>query len=152
MRTVLIRRKLVAMSVNLSKLQYDVTGPSFSQLPGKGSGLLDFLRVTHQLSRAKPKIDLIRACEFLKSQDEGALSAYIEALIRGLPSLLGRSVKFRDPGCDELSFDEAWLIRTFQSYISGDEASTKFLLSSRLNKRTQCHFRYLIEKISIAMR
>ena len=152
MRTVLIRRKLVAMSVNLSKLQYDVTGPSFSQLPGKSSGLLDFLRVTHQLSRAKPKIDLIRACELLKSQDAGALSAYIETLTRGLPSLLGRSVKFRDPGCDELSFDEAWLIRTFQSYISGDEASTKFLLSSRLNKRTQGHFRYLIEKISIAMR
>ena len=140
------------MSANLSKLKYDLSGPSFSQMPGKSSGLLDFFRVTYQLSRAKPKIDLIRACDLLKSQDEAALSAHIETLIRGLPSLLGCSAKFSDPGCDELTFDEAWLIRIFQSYISSDEASTKFLLSSRLNRRVHRHFLYLVEKICMSLR
>jgi len=121
------------------------------QILGKHSGLIDFLRVTYQLCRAKPKIDFIRACDVLKAREEAALSAYVETLVRGLPTALQRGITFRAPGCDELSFDEAWLLRAIQSQISQDENSLAFLLKSRVKPAACPHLMFLIKKISICL-
>ncbi len=121
------------------------------KIPLEYSGLIDFLRVTYQLCRAKPKIDFIRACDVLKAREEAALSAYVETLVRGLPAALQRGITFRAPGCDEMSFDEAWLLRAIQSQISQDENSLAFLLNSRVKPAARPHLIFLIEKISLCL-
>ena len=136
------------MLISLSQPQNGEPRQGFSEIPGKSSGLIDFLRVTHQLCRTKPKIDLINACDMLKAYEEAALSAYVETLVRGLPAALQRVVKFHNPGCDDLSFDEAWLIRTIQSHVLNDGNSLAFLLNSRVRKEVRPHLMYLIGKIS----
>ena len=123
-----------------------------AKIPSEDSGLIDFLRVTYQLCRAKPKIDFIRACDILKAREEAALSAYIETLVRGLPAALQRGITLHNPGCNELSFDEAWLLRTIQSYIAHDENSLTFLLKSRVKPATRPHLMFLIGKISLCLR
>lgn len=120
-------------------------------IPNECLGLIDFLRVTYQLCRAKPKIDFIRACDVLKAREEAALSAYVETLVRGLPAALRRGITFRAPGCDELSFDEAWLLRAIQSQISQDEYSLAFLLNSRVKPAACPHLMFLIKKISLCL-
>ena len=136
------------MLISLSQPQNEVTRQGFFEIPGKNSGLIDFLRVTHQLCRTKPKIDLINACDMLKAYEEAALSAYVETLVRGLPAALQRVVNFHNPGCDELSFDEAWLVRTIQCHTHSDANSLAFLLKSRVRPEVRPHLMYLIEKIS----
>ena len=140
------------MLIPLSQTQNETAKTGFSEIPGTNSGLIDFLRVTHQLCRAKPKIDLIRACDILKAHEEAALSAFVETLVRGLPAALQRVVNFHSPGCDELSFDEAWLVRIIQSYTAQDENSLAFLLQSRVRPEARPHFIYLIGKISRCLR
>ena len=139
------------MLITLSQPQNEASTYGFSQIPGKDSGLLDFLRVTNQLCRAKSKIDLIPACEMLKAREEAALSAYVETLVRGLPSLLGRVARFHQPGSEELSFDEAWLIRIIHSYVAQDNTSVAFLLNSRVKREARPQLTYLLEKISLSL-
>ena len=84
----------------------------------------------------------------LKAYEEAALSAYVETLVRGLPAALQRVVKFHNPGNDDLSFDEAWLVRTIQCHMLNDGNSLAFLLNSRVRYEVRPHLMYLIEKIS----
>ena len=137
------------MLISLSQSQNETERQGFSDIPGENSGLIDFLRVTHQLCRTKPKIDFIRACDVLKAREEAALSAYVETLIRGLPAALQRVIKFHNPGSSEMSFDEAWLMRTIQSHIVRDENSLAYLLTSRVRPEARPHLVFLIEKISL---
>ena len=139
------------MLIPLSQPQNGEPRQGFSEIPGKNSGLIDFLRVTHQLCRTKPKIDLINACDMLKAYEEAALSAYVETLVRGLPAALQRVVKFHNPGNDDLSFDEAWLVRTIQCHMLNDRNSLAFLLNSRVRYEVRPHLMYLIGKISCCL-
>ena len=114
------------MTLLLQRTPNNLVKLSDNQVPSDYSGLIDLLRVTYQLCRIKPKIDFIRACDVLKTREEAALSAYVETLVRGLPTAMQRGITFRAPGCDELSFDEAWLLRAIQSQITQDENSLAF--------------------------
>lgn len=118
------------------------------QVPSEYAGFIDFLRVTYQLCRAKPKIDFVRACDVLEAREEAAISAYVETLVRVLPTAIQRGITFRAPGCNELSFDEAWLLRAIQSQISQDKNSLAFLLNSRVKPAACPHLIFLIKKIS----
>ena len=129
----------------------NVANQSIVEVSSKSAGLIDFLRVTHRLCRTKPKIDFIRACDVLKAREEAALSAYVETLVRGLPAALQRGIAFHAPGCDELSFDEAWLLRIIQSQISQDENSSAFLLKSRVKPSACPHLMFLIKKICLCL-
>tara|TARA_B100000575_G_C22624202_1_gene386882 strand:- start:8 stop:430 length:423 start_codon:yes stop_codon:yes gene_type:complete len=139
------------MLIPLSQPQNVDARQGFFEIPGKNSGLIDFLRVTHQLCRTKPKIDLLNACDMLKAYEKAALSAYVETLVRGLPAALQRVVNFHNPGCEDLSFDEAWLVRTIQCHVLNDENSLTFLLESRVRPEVRPHLMYLIGKISCCL-
>ena len=139
------------MTLLLQQTPNNLVKLSDNQVPSEYSGLIDFLRVTYQLCRIKPKIDFIRACDVLKTREEAALSAYVETLVRGLPTAMQRGITFRAPGCDELSFDEAWLLRAIQSQITQDENSLAFLLNSRVKPAASPHLIFLIKKISLSL-
>ena len=139
------------MSLSISHLQNKAGRRGLEKIPPKDSGILEFLRVAYQLCRTKPKIDFFRACDVLKTSEEAALSAYVETLVRGLPAALQRSIIFHNPGSDELSFDEAWLLRAIQCYASCDEDSLAFLLKSRAKPESYPHLMFLISKISLCL-
>ena len=82
------------MLLEFSQSLNETSRQGFTEIPGKGSGLIDFFRVTHQLCRTKPKLDFIRACDILKAREEAALSAYVETLVRGLPAALQNATYF----------------------------------------------------------
>ncbi len=139
------------MLIEFSQSLHATSRQGFYEIPFKGSGLIDFLRVTHQLCRTKPKLDFIRACDILKAREEAALSAYVETLVRGLPAALQSATNFHNPGCSELSFDEAWLTRVIQTHINQDESSLAFLVRSRVKCDARSHLLYIIEKLSLCL-
>ena len=140
------------MSLSISHLQNEAGKRGLDKIQPEDSSIVEFLRVAYQLCRTKPKIDFFRACDVLKTSEEASLSAYVEALVRGLPAALQRSIIFHKPGNDELSFDEAWLLRAIQCYASCDEDSLAFLLKSRAKPESYPHLMFLISKISFCLR
>ena len=69
-----------------------------------------------------------------------------------LVAALQRGITFCAPGCHEMSFDEAWLLRAIRCNISHDKSSLAFLLKSRVKPATRPHLMFLIKKISLSLR
>ena len=59
-------------------------------------------------------------------------NAYRESLVRCLPQIFGRAVRFLGPDVDETSPEEAWLLRLIVSLRDGDDASAEYLVRSRV--------------------
>lgn len=94
--------------------------------------LLNFLRFTALSCRAKPRTDLFHACALLHVSRSRSLEAHAEALMRCLNDAVGKNLRFHAPGTAEMSFDEAWLVQLSDALLRDDNASTSFLLRSRV--------------------
>ncbi len=94
--------------------------------------LLAHLRLMALRCRASARADLGEACARLHAANETVATAHAEMLVRTLPQALGRVPRFHRPGVEEISFDEAWLLRAFEAVVAGDTDSLDFLLRSRV--------------------
>ncbi len=122
--------------------------PVSTQLAKRSLLIINHLRVVARRSRSAARMDLEQACALLLADPVKADMRHAETLMRGFnQALLNRPV-FYLPGTVELSFDEAWLGRLFETIENGDDDSFWFLIKSRVPRWTQRNLAYLIRSIS----
>lgn len=110
--------------------------------------LLMAIRVTAMECRALGRAELFEACAMLSSNRATARMAYLETLVRCLPQAIGRIPRFHRPGAQELTFDEAWLMRLLDSVVHKDEASYEFLMRSRVERFARRSLAFLLHRIA----
>jgi len=119
-----------------------------SKSPLSQMALLHHLRFVAMACRAKPKTSLFEACALLHVTHSAERDAYADALMRCLSEALGRPTKLFAPGTHEITFDEKWLMQLSQALATQDEASSKFLLNSRVSVENRRLVRFLMAQIS----
>ncbi|WP_136441478.1 hypothetical protein [Pacificoceanicola onchidii] len=109
--------------------------------------LLDHLRHVARANRCKCYLDLFGACAALSGNRIVAPRAASEVLMRCLSQALGRRPILFQEGEAETSFDEAWLMTLASSLKREDEASTTFLLHSRVPKHLHRNVVFLLKTV-----
>ncbi|MEO0918805.1 MAG: hypothetical protein AAFY31_17810 [Pseudomonadota bacterium] len=122
--------------------------PETTPLDAGGYGFLNHLRFVALGCRAKSRADLFKACALLTADKSQSARAHAEALVLCLNDALSKRAIFFRPGTTELSFDEAWLVKLATAIRRGDDASTQFLLRSRVSREHRRHVRFLVARIS----
>ncbi|MEM8556037.1 MAG: hypothetical protein AAGF71_14580 [Pseudomonadota bacterium] len=77
-------------------------------------------------------MDLFEACTLVAPPSTKALDVYLAALFRTLPQALGRRLTMHPVQCQEISFDEAWLLQVINRFEANDLDSVSFLLKRRI--------------------
>lgn len=122
-------------------------GAPDSDVSPSDTSFLEHVRDVARANRCKGYIDLFGACASLSGNRDVALHAASEVLMRCLAQALGcRPVLYR-PGETETSFDEKWLIALARSLRNGDEASSTFLLCSRVPKHARRNLVFLFHRV-----
>ena len=109
---------------------------------------LNYLRLVALACRSAAWTDLLQACAVLSQNNTVAQSTYAETLVKCLSQALGTKPVFFAPGVQEISFDEAWLIRLIQSSHRKDYHSFRFLIRSRVPHIAQRNLAFLIHSMS----
>ncbi|MFQ1700266.1 hypothetical protein ACJ5NV_06705 [Loktanella agnita] len=109
---------------------------------------LNALRMIALECRTAASADLFKACAMLSNKEDTARDAHARALIKCLAPAIGHRPVFFRPGVEELSFDEAWLMRAIDAAKAADLDSMAFLVRSRVPKLFQRHVAFLIKGIS----
>lgn len=109
---------------------------------------LNHLRFLSMSCRSKPRADLFEACALLHATRSASRDAHAEALMRCLNEALGKPARLHAPGTFEMSFDETWLVQLGQAVMRQDDASTAFLLKSRVLPEHRRLVRFLVGRIS----
>ena len=109
---------------------------------------LNYVRLVALGCRSAARTDLFQACAVLSHNKTVAQSAYAETLVKCLSQALGTKPVFFAPGVQEISFDEAWLMRLIQSSHRKDHHSFRFLIRSRVPHIAQRNLAFLIHSMS----
>ena len=109
---------------------------------------LNRLRWVTRRCRASARLDLFHACAVLSTDRDVADTAHAEVLMKGLSQALGKMPVFFRPGVQDISFDEAWLLRIFDAMSRDDDPSLLFLLRSRVHPAACRNLSYLIRSVS----
>lgn len=117
-------------------------------VPDTWRGVLNHLRVIALGCRSAAQTNLFKACALLSNKENTARDAHARALVKCLEQAIAARPTFFRPGVKEVSFDEAWLIRTIAAARQGDTDSFSFLIRSRVPKLHQRHIAFLINGIS----
>lgn len=125
-----------------------LTPTPVKRLPEQSLLLVNYLRMVARRSRSAARMDLNEACGLLLADPANADMRHAEILIRGFKQAVGKRPVFFQPDTDDISFDEAWLGRLFETLALGDEDSFVFLIKSRVPLWTQRNFAFLIRSIS----
>lgn len=111
-------------------------------------GLLNHLRMVALGCRASAKTNLFEACALLSLDGEDAKRTFADTLIKCLETSARRPITWFRPGVNELSFDEAWVMRCIACVRSGDADSLDFLLRSRIAASDRRYIGFLLGRIS----
>ena len=106
--------------------------PGWAKVAPESRALLTHLRIVGLACRTAARTDLFKACALLTTDTQEAQTAYAETLMRCLPQAIGKRPVVYTPGTQDLSFDEAWLLRLIEAAGREDEPSFTFLLQSRV--------------------
>ena len=109
---------------------------------------LNYVRLVALGCRSAARTDLFQACAVLSQNNTVAQSTYAETLVKCLSQALGTKPVFFAPGVQEISFDEAWLMRLIQSSHRKDYHSFRFLIRSRVPHIAQRNLAFLIHSMS----
>jgi len=110
--------------------------------------LLNHLRLSAMGCRVAARTDLFEACALLSLEGEDAKRTFVATFVKCLPDAVHKQIKWFQPGADELSFDEAWVMRCIDSIEADDTASLTFLLRSRIAPSDRRYIGYLLGRIS----
>lgn len=119
-----------------------------NDLSANSRELLNHLRMIALSCRASARADLFEACAVLSSSKTVAKNAYAETLMKCLGQSLKQSPMLYRPGVEEVSFDEAWLIRAVEAAGREDWNSFEFLIRSRVPFAARRNLGSLIVSIS----
>ena len=120
----------------------------FSQLSFEQKDLLNRLRLTALGCRAAARTDLFEACAVLSTSSQIAKNAHVETLMRCLSQALQKEPKLYRPSVEEISFDEAWLLRAVDAASAKDWDSFEFLIRSRVPRGARRNLGSLLTAIS----
>lgn len=104
------------------------------------------LRLLALRCRASARADLHEACTALYAGRDATAEAHAEALVRTLPQVLSHIPRFHRPGVEEVSFDEAWLLRLFEAASAPDPDSFEFLMRSRVPPMARRSLGFLVSR------
>lgn len=110
--------------------------------------VLSHLRVSAMACRSAARTDLFKACAVLSTSADVARTAYVETLMRCLEQALQKRPVMYRPGEQEVTFDEAWLLRAVEAAQAEDWDSLDFLIRSRVRPMDRRNLGYLICAIS----
>jgi len=113
-----------------------MTPKGFSALTVPEKRVLNLLRVQALRCRASARAELFDACATLANAAQVDDGAYAKTLIRCLTEALGEAPVLYRPNVEEISFDEAWLLRAINA-SQYDRGSFEFLIRSRVRKIAQ---------------
>ncbi|MGR3467797.1 MAG: hypothetical protein ACU0CI_07935 [Shimia sp.] len=111
-------------------------------------GLLNSLRLVALRCRCMRQQNLFEACAMLSGETGTAKEAHAVVLLRCLPQAIDKQPVFFRPGVEELSFDEAWLLRLIEAARKNDETSFAFLLNSRVIPSARRNVTFLTARIA----
>lgn len=111
-------------------------------------GILNALRLIALECRVAAQTDLFMACALLSNKQDTARDAFARALLKCLRQAIRQKPVFFRPGTEEVSFDEAWLMRALVAAKDGDSDSFAFLIRSRVSGMHQRHAAFLVKGIS----
>lgn len=124
-------------------------GPAgIADLDVEARQILNRLRILALGCRSAARTDLFEACALLSADPSVAETAHAEAFLKCLPQAIGRKVKLLRPGVEEVTFDEAWIMRLVGSASSKDDDSFGFLLRSRVAPQARRNLAYLVRSLS----
>ncbi|MGY6548276.1 MAG: hypothetical protein ACXIU7_04610 [Roseinatronobacter sp.] len=106
-----------------------VLGAVFPVLPERA---LSLLRVLMRQCRAKARVEVFETCRLLLTDPRDGVRDYADALLRVLSQALPGGPIIHHLHAPERSFDESWLLALFAARARSDDASTSFLLRTRL--------------------
>ncbi|MEL7466599.1 MAG: hypothetical protein AAFN79_21175 [Pseudomonadota bacterium] len=111
-------------SAAVAKRETRAPAPAFG---AEDVSVLNKLRLLAARARCASKIDAFGVCSLLNADPTAAAAGYAEALLRLAAQGLGHAPIVYHPGTDEVSRDEAVLLRLIASARDGDEDSLRFL-------------------------
>lgn len=114
----------------------------------EAADVLNELRRVALRCRSAARTDLFEACAVLSQAQNVARAAYAEVLMKSLAQTLGTAPLLHSPAVAEVSFDEAWLLRTIAAAQSGDRDSFLFLIRSRVPHAARRNLGFLILSLS----
>lgn len=110
--------------------------------------LLNHLRLSAMCYRSAARVDLFEACALLSIDGEAAKRTYAETFVACISDALGKRATWFSPGVDDVSFDEAWVLRCIDCIRSGNEDNLNFLLRARVSPAQRRYIGYLLGRIS----
>lgn len=110
--------------------------------------VLTHIRIVALQCRSAARSDLFEACAVLSGSKNLPADTVAMALVRGLPTALGKRPAFYGPGSVDMSFDEAWIMRALQSIDAGDLDSLTFLISARIVPEHRRHIAFLLRRLA----
>ncbi|MEP3346285.1 MAG: hypothetical protein ABJN34_00060 [Litoreibacter sp.] len=119
-----------------------------SDYPKSSQAFLNHLRLTARECRSAAHTDLFTACAVLSVSAPVSRNAHAQVLMKCLAQALGKTPLMYRPDVEEVSFDEAWLIRTGEAAASKDWDSFEFLIRSRVPKISRRNVGALLVSIS----
>ncbi|MCV3272856.1 hypothetical protein [Roseobacter sinensis] len=121
---------------------------TLSAFGAAAAAILNELRCVALRCRTARRTDLFEACAVLSQTPNVARTAYAEALMKSLAQALGAAPVLLRPGVAEVSFDEAWLLRTIIAAQADDRSSFLFLIRSRVPHAARRNLGFLILSVS----
>ena len=111
-------------------------------------GLLNALRLIALECRVAAQTDLFMACALLSNKQDTARDAFARALLKCLRQAIHQKPVFFRSSTEEVSFDEAWLMRALVAARDSDSDSFAFLIRSRVPMLHQRNIAFLVKGIA----
>lgn len=136
-------------------LKHDLVQDDFVAEPARRDWLsvaereiLNHVRFVALNCRSAARTDLFKACATLAIDKPTARVAHVETFVKCLSQATGKSPVFYRPGVENLSFDEAWMMRLVRACQTEDGDSFRFLLHSRVVPQARRNLGFLISAMS----
>lgn len=129
----------------LLKTDREVRPPAVSDAQ---RNLLNRVRLSGMACRVAAHTDLFEACALLSLDGEDAKRTYLETFVKCLSDAVSKRIIWFQPGSEEVSFDEAWVLRCVGSIQNNDRNSLDFLLRSRVAPADRRYIGFLMARIS----
>ena len=94
------------------------------------ASLLEEIRDHAKKVRSLPRIDIFKACDLVQIDFELITPEILSLFIRSLSQAFGRPINFYEPGAENMTWDEKWLVSIISAVSRADYDSVNFLIKS----------------------
>ncbi|MEM0990992.1 MAG: hypothetical protein AAGK00_19155 [Pseudomonadota bacterium] len=124
--------------------------PAREGFSAEAMGFLNHVRLMSMTCRCSARAEVSQACRMLSMDPQISRDALVEALVKSLAQIMGRTPRFFSPGVATLSEDEMWLVRLVTCESTGDRLSAEFLIRSRVARNMRASMAFLARSLGDA--